>query len=68
MKWDSSLHAAALMADAAWHQHLEKVFGKGAGDARYTPAGKGEPGSALRVAHDRWREANEAWRASFVRE
>lgn len=66
MKWNSALHTAAMLADEAWQQQLVKVFGKGAGDARYVSAGKGEPGSALRAAHDARQQATEAWRASIV--
>lgn len=49
-------------ADNRWEDELRKQFGKEAGYIRYTPAGKGKPGSTLydlheardaaRVAHD----------------
>jgi hypothetical protein len=44
-------------AETAWSGELQKAFGKRAGNARYTPAGQGEPGSALRVAAERWTAA-----------
>lgn len=56
-----SLYRKALAADDAWSAELRRLFGKRAGDVRYTAAGKGEPGSTLRHLHDEFRRANEAW-------
>lgn len=39
-------------ADAAWSVELSRTFGSRAGDARYTPEGRGEPGSALADAYE----------------
>jgi hypothetical protein len=47
-----ALYYKALDADSAWHKLLVEHFGQAAGDKRYTAAGKGEPGSELRQAHD----------------
>lgn len=38
--------------DDAWSAELHAQFGRDAGDARYTPKGKGAPGSKLRKLHD----------------
>jgi hypothetical protein len=43
---------AAQDACDAWGAELRKSFGKRAGDMRYLPAGKGEPGSDLRRTYD----------------
>ena len=47
-----SLQALALVADQAWGDELRRLFGARAGDVRYTAAGAGAPGSALRALHD----------------
>jgi len=52
---------AYVAADAAWSAELKRIFGKHAGDARYTDRGKGETGSDLRRLHDAARAANAAW-------
>lgn len=56
------LYFAAYAADDEFSRQLVKTFGSRAGDMRYLPAGKGEPGSVLRAAHDAW-QATEAARA-----
>lgn len=38
-----TLYRAAIAADQAWHDELVKVFGKRAGDARYTAQGSSTP-------------------------
>ena len=43
---------AANAADDAYGAELRRLFGKRAGDVRYTARGAGEPGSALRLLHD----------------
>lgn len=55
--------AAFQKADDAWGAELQRLFGKNAGEVRYTDAGKGKRGSPLRhrynereaarIAHDR---------------
>jgi hypothetical protein len=35
-------------ADDAWSKELQRLFGKRAGDVRYTKKGEGAPGSKLR--------------------
>jgi len=59
----SKEHLAFQVADDAWSLELQKAFGKRAGDVRYTPRGKGEPGTALRTAYD----AREAARIAYDR-
>jgi len=49
-------------ADEAWSRLLQAQFGKAAGDVRYTKRGEGEPGSALRQAHDAFHAARKACR------
>jgi hypothetical protein len=51
-------------ADDAWSAELTRVFGKNAGDARYTDKGKGLEGSELRRLHDARQAAQAAWHAS----
>ena len=45
-------YRAFATADEDWHRELARQFGRHAGDARYEPRGKGEPGTALRTAFD----------------
>jgi hypothetical protein len=45
-------YRAAISADEAWGAELRRLFGKRAGDVRYTPKGAGAPGSELRRLHD----------------
>lgn len=50
-------------ADRAWSRELRARFGKYGGSVqRYTPEGKGEPGTPLRAAY----EAREAARQAFT--
>ena len=51
-------------ADLIWHDALVDVFGKAAGDARYTDAGKGDAGTALRAAYDNRTAARVEWEAT----
>lgn len=51
----------ANAADAAWQAELKKLYGKRAGDMRYTEAGEGEPGSDLRAAFNARRAAMLEW-------
>ncbi len=48
-------------ADNAWSAELGRLFGKRAGDVRYTKQGKGEPGSVLRATHDEFCRTRDAW-------
>jgi hypothetical protein len=50
----------AIAADDAWQAELVRLFGKQAGDKRYTNEGKGEPGSELRRLHDAFRDCGHA--------
>lgn len=51
------------LADDAWHKAVTEAFGKDAGQVRYTPAGRGLPGSALREAFDARENARREWEA-----
>jgi hypothetical protein len=57
----SEVHKAALATDKAWQAELERVFGKRAGDMRYTKEGKGTEGGTLRAVYNARRMAQEAW-------
>jgi hypothetical protein len=59
-----ALYRAALAADDVWGTALQKVFGAGAGDARYRKIGEGEEGSELRRLYEAKLAAD---RAFFVR-
>jgi hypothetical protein len=61
----AAYHAFAA-ADAAWSAMLGKLFGRNAGDVRYTKAGKGEPGTELRALSDEFDRTREEWEASLV--
>jgi hypothetical protein len=60
----TTLYRAALAADEALSAELTRMYGKRAGDVRYTKAGKGEPGSALRGLSDAKLAADAAWRGA----
>jgi hypothetical protein len=53
-------------ADDAWSAELKHIFGKNAGDARYSAKGKGEEGSKLRQLHDARMTAQSIWYASAI--
>lgn len=57
---------AFLHADETWQTALVVRFGsmRRAADARYTAAGRGEPGSALRIAFEARHAAYAAWCAA----
>jgi hypothetical protein len=59
--YGSPLHRAAQATDDAWSAELGRLFGKHAGDVRYSLAGRGDEGSELRRLYDAFRDANEAW-------
>jgi hypothetical protein len=61
---DRDPYTEALAADDAWGAELRRLFGKRAGDVRYTERGAGEPGSELRCLYDAKLAADERlWRA-----
>jgi hypothetical protein len=60
------LYYAAVHADHAWGVELRRIFGKNAGDVRYTIQGEGTPGSTLRALYDARCVAEAAWRAVEV--
>lgn len=54
------LYDAAVAADNAWSEALQRQFGTRAGDARYDK--RGVSTLHLKDLHDRFRTANDAWR------
>jgi hypothetical protein len=54
------IYDEAIAADKAWSTELVRVFGKQAGDKRYTKEGKGAEGSELRRLHDAFSECSAA--------
>lgn len=52
---------AFTAADHAWSRELRSLFGKEAGDVRYTKIGRGAEGSELRRLHDARDAARVAW-------
>jgi hypothetical protein len=54
------IYNEALAADKAWSAELTRLFGKQAGDKRFTKEGKGEEGSELRRLHNEWCECRDA--------
>ena len=56
-----ALYFAAVDADEAWQRELSRLFGKRAGDVRYTAKGKGAYGSHLNSAYLEWQRAQAAW-------
>lgn len=59
-------YAAFESADNAWTQERIRVTGiKRDGDTRFTPEGRGEPGSTLRRLYDARSAAQAAWHAAI---
>jgi hypothetical protein len=58
-------HREAWLTDERWGRELHRIFGNRAGDVRFTPAGKGAPGSHLRALHDARMVAQAAWDAEI---
>lgn len=58
-------YKAALAADNRWSLELRRLFGKRAGDVRYTKQGQGEPGTELNDAYLAFQVASEAHRATW---
>jgi hypothetical protein len=54
------IYWALLAADEEWSRIGQAEFGKRWGDVRYTVAGNGEPGTALRQVYDAFVEARDA--------
>lgn len=58
----AAAYRAAVAADNAWTRELERLFGKDAGDVRYTEQGRS--GSTLAPLYEAYRRANDAWVAT----
>lgn len=57
------LYKIAEEADDAWTAEIRKKFPREhVGDVRYTERGKGDFGTSLRAAHDRFVETITKWR------
>lgn len=52
------------IADHAWGRELVALFGRAAGNVRYTKQGRGEEGSQLRQLYTERTEAQRAWDAA----
>lgn len=61
-------YKAFAEADDRFSRALFKSFGKRAGDVRYTPEGKGEAGTVLRMIHDLRAAAQQVWFDAIERE
>lgn len=55
------LYREAVAADAAWMAALKAANLGRPGDVRYTKAGEGQPGTALRAAFEDWTAKRAAW-------
>lgn len=55
------LYLKCLEAEAAWMREIEASLPGRPGDVRYTPAAKGEPGTALAAAHERFMQIHAEW-------
>jgi hypothetical protein len=53
--------AAFQAADDAWQAELSRVWGKNAGDIRYTPYARGDAGTELRRLYEARMTASNAW-------
>ncbi len=60
-----SLYSAAITADRRWSAELSRLFGKQAGDVRYTKRGEGEPGTELNAAYREFTRTSAEWRDSL---
>jgi hypothetical protein len=60
------IYWALLAADEEWSRIGQSEFGKRWGDVRYTVAGQGEAGTALRQVYEVYVEARDAWRAVYI--
>lgn len=62
----NAVHIAGRAAQAAcnaWSAELQRLFGRHAGDVRYTLAGKGDAGSELRRLADEFTRTTTHWQA-----
>lgn len=49
-------------AELHWMAEIKAAYpNRRAGDLRYLPEGKGQPGTALSAAHAAWDDARRAW-------
>lgn len=48
-------------ADDEWSAELKRLFGKRAGDVRYTKEGEGAAGSRLRALYEEFKIAQRDW-------
>lgn len=62
----NSAIAQAMTAESAWEHELAACFGRDACNARYLPAGRGEPGTLLAALYAFHRQASEAMHRAFV--
>jgi hypothetical protein len=62
----NQLLSDARRADDAWQAELVRLFGKQAGDKRYSPEGKGAEGSELRRLYNAKRETSDAYGAYMM--
>jgi len=58
-------HRQAFLTDTAWQHELTRLFGKRAGDVRYTAEGKGKPGTILRNIYEVRMLAQAIWHAEL---
>lgn len=56
-------YRAFLAADRAWSAELHRLFGKNAGDVRYTEAGRSGP--TLAPLHAEFQRTGDLWHARF---
>lgn len=61
----AELYGVACYWDNLWQEELTRLYGKNAGDVRYTEEGKGKPGSKLRKTYDIRTKAVQDWHASI---
>jgi hypothetical protein len=54
------LYQTALAADHAWSAELQRLFGRNAGDVRYTEQGR--TGPTLAPLYEEFRRTSAAWR------
>ena len=56
---------AAVDADEAWQRELARLFGKNAGDVRYTAKGSGSYGTELNRKYLDFLRATSEWRTAI---
>lgn len=60
-----ALFQAFGSADARWSRELKRLFGKDAGDVRYSKRGEGSPGTELNAAYLEFERTGAEWRVSL---